>query len=143
MSLALEISGLIQRGQHNDEIALGLFKDSLLISVEQDNRQGIANCLGAIAGLAVIGNQPNVASILFAAAQKIRSEIGAQIVGGDLEEYEYYLALVHQQLTEDEFYGAWSRGMDLDLEQVITLTNIEPPTHTLGILTRMEVAGES
>lgn len=143
LSLGLEISGLLQRSQHNDEIALGLFQESLLISVEQDNRQGIANCLGAIAGLAAIGDQPFVATMLFAAAHNIRQEIGAGMGREDQGEYDYYLAVARQKLTEDEYKAAWACGSNMPLDQALEIAQIQPPSYLLGIINRMEVSNET
>ncbi|MGE5222367.1 MAG: tetratricopeptide repeat protein, partial [Omnitrophica WOR_2 bacterium] len=44
----LEIMGLVQRNAGNYGRARELFQESLQLSVEQDNLQGIANCLGAL-----------------------------------------------------------------------------------------------
>ncbi|UCD40810.1 MAG: tetratricopeptide repeat protein [Chloroflexota bacterium] len=117
--LALEILGLLQRKQGDHDQALHLFQESLEISVIQDNRQGIANCFGAIAGLAIIANQPVEGMNLFAAAQMIREEIGARMGEGDQEEYNEYLNLARQQLDDEQIQKAWSHGSSLTLEQAI------------------------
>jgi tetratricopeptide (TPR) repeat protein len=143
LSLGLEISGLIQRSLHNDQAALALFLESLEMSIDQDNRQGIANCLGAIAGLAAIANQAVASVVLFAAAQKIRQEIGAGMGSGDQAEYDYHLTLARRQLAEDKFNAAWNRGSNLTLDQVVELTQIQPPSRILSIINRIEVLHES
>lgn len=143
LGFGLEILGLVHRSRHNDEVALGLFQESLAVSLEQGNRQGVANCLGAIAGLAALSNQATAAAILFGAAQRIRREIGARMGSGDLAEYEFYLVLARQHLAEDEFEAAWARGSSLTIEQVVEFTRIEPPPYALGIINRMEVVNEA
>jgi predicted ATPase/class 3 adenylate cyclase/Tfp pilus assembly protein PilF len=126
--LALEILGLIQRKQGDHDQALQLFQQSLEISVIQDNRQGIANCFGAIAGLAIIANQLVEGMNLFAAAQMIREEIGARMGEGDQEEYNEYLNLARQQLDDEQIQKAWSHGYSLTLEQAIEVAKrISPP----------------
>jgi len=97
LGFVLEIMGLVHRNAGNFGTALGLFQESLRISVEQDNKQGIANCLGALAGLAVMADQPKRATRLFAAAAKLRREMGAKMSNNDRIEYEQYLDLVHEQ----------------------------------------------
>ena len=143
LGLGLEISGLLERSRFHDETALALFQESLLIALDQDNQQGVANCLGAIAGLAVIANKAVEAAILFAAADKIRKEIGAGMGSGDQQEYDCYLTLTRQHLTEDEFKTAWAHGAELTLEQLVTLTKIEPSLSVLEIISHMEVMNEA
>ncbi len=72
LGLVLEITGLLERSQGNYARARELFLESLRLSDEQKNQQGIANCLGALAGLAVISDQAPRAARLFAAAAKLR-----------------------------------------------------------------------
>jgi tetratricopeptide (TPR) repeat protein len=117
--LALEILGLLKRKEGDYGRALELFQESLKISVDQDNRQGIANCLGAIAGLAMITNQPGEAIRLFAASQKIREEIGARMGSEDLVEYNEYLMVTRQQLNQAEYNQAWMNGYHLSIDQAV------------------------
>lgn len=123
LSLGLEILGLIQRSLNKDEEALLLFKESLNISYEQDNLQGITNCLGAIAGMAAASDQVANAAILFAAAQKIRDEIKAGMGSGDQAEYDSYLALARYRLTDEEFMAAQAHGFNLNIEQAVELAS--------------------
>ena len=127
--LALEILGLLQRKQGDHDQALQLFQESLEISVIQGNWQGIANCIGAIAGLAIIANQPVDGMNLFAAAQMIREEIGAKMGEGDQEEYNEYFNLTGQQLDEEQIQNAWSHGYSLTLEQAIEVAKSISPAH--------------
>jgi hypothetical protein len=94
-----------------------LFQESLQLAVEQDNQQGIANCLGALAGLAALTKKPACAATLFGAAHNTREAIGARMGSGDRGEYENYLALVRQQIGEAEFEATWRRGAAMTAEQ--------------------------
>jgi tetratricopeptide (TPR) repeat protein len=123
LSLGLEILGLLERSQNKDNAALLLFQESLKLSYEQDNLQGIANCLGAIAGIAAVSGEAVVSATLFAAAQKIRDEIMAGMGSGDQAEYDGYLALTHQQLTDEEFKTAQVHGISLTIEQAVELAS--------------------
>jgi predicted ATPase/class 3 adenylate cyclase len=114
---ALEILGLLERSQGNYERATRLFQESLQLAVEQDNQQGIANCLGALAGLAALTKKPACAATLFGAAHNTREAIGARMGSGDRAEYENYLALVRQQIGEAEFEATWRRGAAMTAEQ--------------------------
>jgi predicted ATPase/class 3 adenylate cyclase len=122
-ALVLEIMGLLQRSSGNYKQALELLQESLRLAFEQENLQGIANCLGALAGLAVMANQAQRAARLFAAASKLRREMGAQMSNNDRQEYEHYLALVHDHLDHVTFEAEWSQGFSMTTEQIITELN--------------------
>ena len=119
LSFVLEIKGLLERSQGNYEPALRLFRESLNLAVEQENQQGIANCFGALAGLAVVAKQTRQAVRMFAAASKLRGEIGAEMSDSDRHEYEHYLDLTHQQLDDVSFEAEWSKGYEMSVNQVI------------------------
>jgi predicted ATPase/class 3 adenylate cyclase len=119
LGYVLEIMGLLQRSKGNYERARELFQESLQLSFEQQNQQGIANCLGALAGLAVISNRAARAARLFAAAARLRREMGAMMSSSDLLEYEQYQDLVHKQLNYASFEAEWSEGFSMTAEQII------------------------
>jgi tetratricopeptide (TPR) repeat protein len=118
LGLALEITGLLDRSQGRYDRALARFQESLKISVNQGNWQGIANCLGAIAGLA---SRPWDAAHLFAASQKTREEIEARMGEGDQAEYNEYLTRLRQQLDDDEFNNAWTHGYTMTIDQAVEI----------------------
>lgn len=115
----LEIMGLLNRSEGNYDLALEMFQDSLRLSSEQDNQQGIANCLGALAGLAVMANQPVRAARYFAASAKLRREMGAIMSSNDRTEYEQYLTMVHKQIDHSTFEAEWSEGFSMSVEEII------------------------
>jgi len=119
LGFVLEIMGLLERSQGNYERALELFQESLRLAVEQENQQGIANCLGAMAGLAVMANQATRAARFFAAAAKLRREMGAKMSNNDRLEYEHYLAMVHEQLDHAAFEAEWLEGFSMTTEQIV------------------------
>lgn len=119
LGFVLEIMGLLKRNDGNYERSLKLFQESLHLSLEQKNQQGIANCLGALAGLAVVTNQARRAARLFAAAAKLRREMGAKMSSNDRIEYEKYLTMVHECLDHTTFETEWSEGFTMSMEQII------------------------
>jgi hypothetical protein len=119
LALSLEIMGLLERSQGHFERAFELFRESLLLSAEQDNMQGVLNCLGALAGLAVMAEQPVPAARLFAVAEKLRQETGSRMGRDDREEYEDYLAMLRLKLPGAAFKTAWLEGNAMTVEQVI------------------------
>ncbi len=119
ISFVLEIMGLLNRSQGNLAQAYELFKESLNISAEQDNQQGIANCLGALAGLAVLAKQPARAARLFAATEKIRNTQGLYMGRDDRQEYEQYLATLRGQLDQKAIETVWMEGHSITLAEII------------------------
>jgi hypothetical protein len=123
LAFSLESMGLLQRSQGDYDRAWDLFQESLSLSAEQANQQGIANCLGALAGLAALARQSNRAAHLFAAAGKLRQALGARMGSDDQREYEHYLALLRHQLDDAAFTVAWSEGCAMTAEQAIEEAN--------------------
>ncbi len=119
LGFVLEIMGLLQRSEGNYGRALELFQESLQISVEQGNQQGIANCLGALGGLAAMTGQPKSAARWFAVAEKLRQQMGARMGEDDQREYEMCLDRLRKQLDETIFQSLWSEGYSMTTEQVI------------------------
>jgi len=123
LGFVLEIMGLLERNNGNYNRSLELFQESLHLALEQENQQGIVNCLGALAGLAVVTNQANRAARLFAAAAKLSREMGVKMSDQDSKEYENYLAMVHERLDHTMFEVEWSEGFRMATEQVIEELN--------------------
>jgi hypothetical protein len=119
LAYSMEIMGLIFRGQDKYSEANQCFLDSLRISVEQENRQGILNCLGALAGLAARTEQPVRAARLFAVADRLREQIGVRMGLDDRKEYEMYLDVVRLGLDEPAFQVAWAEGITMSIEQAV------------------------
>ncbi|MGD2078561.1 MAG: tetratricopeptide repeat protein, partial [Chloroflexota bacterium] len=119
LAFSLEIMGLLRRSDGDYDHALQMFRESLQLSNEQANRQGIVNCLGAVAGLAAMLKQPAIAVRLFAATERLRGEIGNKMGQADQREYEACLQLARSQLDEDAFRALWHDGQALSTEQAV------------------------
>lgn len=133
LAFSLEIMGLVKRSQGDLQSALPLFQESLLLSMEQANQQGIANCLGAIAGLAALNGQPAESARLFSAAANLRSFMGAKMGADDLREYEQYLAVLRQELDEAVFNELMLEGCNITMEQAVE--------HALQVAFRPDASG--
>jgi hypothetical protein len=119
MAYSLEIKGLLLRSQGKFRQAFAMFKESLHLSAEQENVQGILNCFGAIAGLAAVNGQPVRAARLFAAAENLRRTIGTRMGSDDQREYDYYRSLLRDQLDAGTFRRVWEEGCSMTVEQVL------------------------
>jgi predicted ATPase/class 3 adenylate cyclase len=118
-SFALEIMGLLERQAGNYELAVDYFKESLKLSYGQENQQGIANSLGALAGLAILAREPELAACLFAASERIRREMDARMGSQDQQEYEHYLGILKDELGVLKLTSTWSAGSALTMEQIL------------------------
>jgi predicted ATPase/class 3 adenylate cyclase/uncharacterized protein HemY len=121
LAFSLEILGLVKRSSGNLAGALELFRESLVLSAEQENNQGIANCLGAIAGLAALNHQPANSARLFSAAANLREAMGVVMGAEDQREYERYLAVLRQELNEEQFNKLMLEGCSLNTQQAVDL----------------------
>jgi predicted ATPase/class 3 adenylate cyclase len=134
LAFSLEIMGLVKRSQGDLGAALRLFKESLQLSVEQANQQGILNCLGAIAGLAALNNQPSRAARLFSASAALRDTMGVKMGANDLREYEHHLTVLHEVLNDEQFNQLILEGCALSLqeavEQAFLVKAVEEPVST-------------
>jgi predicted ATPase/class 3 adenylate cyclase len=119
ISYALEIRGLIEREAGRYELAIQFFLESLNLSAEQSNQQGIANCLGALAGIAALMKQPERGACLFSAAEVLRTEMGMKMGSHDQREYERYLSLLREQMDQGAFEASWVKGRSMTLTQII------------------------
>jgi tetratricopeptide (TPR) repeat protein len=119
LGFVYEIMGLLQRRKGGNKHALGFFQESLRLSIEQENQQGIANCLGALAGLAVKEDQARRGARLFAAAASLRRKMGAKMSSSDRIEYENYLSMAQERLEQAVFEAEWSEGFSMTTEQIV------------------------
>jgi predicted ATPase/class 3 adenylate cyclase len=119
LSFTLEIMGLLKRSEGDYQAALSLFIESLDLAVEQSNQQGIANCLGAIAGLAAMAEHGVCSARLFAAAGRLRETLGIRMSAGDREEYDKYVAALQETMDERLLAEALQEGDSLSIPEAV------------------------
>jgi DNA-binding CsgD family transcriptional regulator len=88
---------------------------------EQRNRPGIAECLIGFAGLALASDLPAAGTRLLAAAEGIAGQHVTSEWAATRLEYEHYLALAHERLTEKAFRAEQAAGRALSLAQAVAL----------------------
>jgi DNA-binding NarL/FixJ family response regulator len=96
-----------------------LFMESLALQQAQQNTPGMAECLIGFGALAVIHNLPAAGVRLLSAAIALGAERPANVWAATRMEYEGYLALARNTLTESEFQAEQAAGNALLLEQAI------------------------
>ena len=77
--------------------------------------------------------QPSLAARLFAVTDKMRDATGARMGSDDRMEYERYLSVLRNQMSDAEFETAWSGGYAMTTEQAIAELegwSINPSSHS-------------
>ena len=95
------------------------FCESLSMQQEQDNVQGIAECLIGFGAMASVAGLPAQAARLLTAAVALGGKTVLVQWPAERMEYEYYLSAVRAQLTEQELEDAQAQGRMLTTEQAI------------------------
>jgi len=96
-----------------------LFMESLALQQEQQNTPGIAECLIGFAAIAIVHDLSGAGVRLLSAAMALGAERPANVWTATRMEYEGYLALARNKLTETKFQAEQAAGHALSLEQAI------------------------
>ena len=96
------------------------FNDSLDLQVEMGNKQGIAECLAGIAGLAVVCGQVKQGIRLFAATNAFLNEVKVPLGPADRAEWERDLSTARDRLDELEYQEQWQLGEVYSFQQMIS-----------------------
>ena len=101
--------------------ARGLLGESLSISQELGDHQGLARCLEAFAGLAALEHQPDLAFRLAGAAEALRDTLEIPLWPVDQLLLERHLAAARQVLGEAAVTAARASGYALSVEDATAL----------------------
>lgn len=111
--------GFIARHSGDLSRARDFFTQSLILQKEAGNKQGIAECLAGLAGLAAFERQPERAARLFAAAKSLLGDIGAPLAPADQAEWELDEAAARRQIDEARYTAFSIQGQELPLDQIV------------------------
>ena len=95
------------------------FCESMSMQQEQDNVQGIAECLIGFGAMASVSGMPVQAARLLAAAVALGGKTVLVQWPAERMEYEYYLSALRTQLNKQELEDAQVQGRMLTVEQAI------------------------
>jgi tetratricopeptide (TPR) repeat protein len=109
--------GRVVLDQGDTDRAAALFGESLKLSLEPENENGITLNLVSLAGVAGALGQPARAAQLLGAAEAIRESIGRSLTPVERAVVEQYAASVRAQLDEATFAVMWAEGQKMSLEQ--------------------------
>jgi hypothetical protein len=103
------------------EEALAIYRRMLVEWRELGHRAAVANILENIAFIDRLHDHPARAVQLLGAAERIREEIGQDMLRPEREEYEREVAALKDELGEEELQKLWAAGRSLSTDDVITL----------------------
>jgi len=101
--------------------AIALFRESLALYREQNDKKGMGEYLAGIAGIAVATGKLEQAARLFGAAEILRETIDAALWPANRIAYERDLAALRAQLDDASLNSTWAEGTAMTLEQAIDL----------------------
>ncbi|CAA9434270.1 MAG: hypothetical protein AVDCRST_MAG03-3511 [uncultured Rubrobacteraceae bacterium] len=117
--LACRLGG-ISRIQRDYLRAETLFKEALLLHRELGDRLGIGQDLEGLAAMRASLGWSEGAVRLWAAAERLREEIGAPPEDAERALSEPLIAAAREALGEEAFTAAWAAGRETPLEEVIS-----------------------
>jgi non-specific serine/threonine protein kinase len=118
--------GLVAFAQGDHARAHSFFSESLQICKEIGDKLGSVSALEGLAGVYGVRGEPARAARLFGAADAFHKVVNSPIQGGDLADYERFVAGTRAAMTPEAFEAAWSEGRSLSLEQAIELALAAP-----------------
>jgi hypothetical protein len=83
------------------------------------DKDGITTCLEGFARVAAGRGYAIEAAHLYAAADKLRREIGNSLMAGEQADYDRAVATVRAQLDAATFEAAWAAGRAMTIETAI------------------------
>jgi predicted ATPase/DNA-binding SARP family transcriptional activator/DNA-binding CsgD family transcriptional regulator len=101
------------------EAASGFLKKGLTLLRDMGDKEWMAFCLEAFAGLAGAKTQGARATRLHGAAEALREEVGVPLPPADRPDYDHSVAAARSQLDEAAWETAWAEGKAMGLEKAI------------------------
>ena len=132
--------GYVAQHRRDYPTAQKVFTESLTQQQKLGNKQGIAECLAGLAGLAVALEEPERAVRLFGAARALLDAIGAPLAPADRAEWERDERIARAQLDGATFNAAWAKGQKMTLDKAIDYA-LENPNST--VIASREAAKQS
>ena len=111
--------GRIAREQGDVESAARHYREALQLWRDLEHKEGIAESLEGIADVLGTSSDPARAGRLYAAAEALRSRVGAPVPSSSRAAYRESVAAAHQQLDAAAWDEARSSGCAMSLEAVI------------------------
>jgi hypothetical protein len=120
-STAMLLHNLGQVAHRRTDLARAsqLFADTLTQYDEMGDKRGTGERPAGLAGVTASEGRPQVAALLFGAAQAVFEATGYNLYFADRDEFETNTAAARAQLDRAEWDTAWHRGYSMPLEQAV------------------------
>ena len=121
LSNALINLGWVHHWLGNVEAARARLREAVKHAAVPDNRESLGRALEALAAVDVNAGDPELAAILFGAADGVRRSIGAGVWMTDRVSHEQTEAQLRTQLGDTAYTAAADSGRNLTVDQVLEL----------------------
>jgi tetratricopeptide (TPR) repeat protein len=121
LSNALINLGWVHHWLGNVEAARARLREAVKHAAVPDNRESLGRALEALAAVDVNAGDPELAAILFGAADGVRRSIGAGVWMTDRGSHEQTEAQLRTQLGDTAYTAAADSGRNLTVDQVLEL----------------------
>jgi hypothetical protein len=119
LGAVLQAMGTVAQSQGDIAGAARAYTDGLIAVAEVGDRVTAALCLEGLAALAVAGEVPGRAALLFASAEVLREEIGCPVPPTQLAAHHHAIASARALLDEHSWSDAWANGRLMTLERAV------------------------
>src|SRR6185437_14592174 len=116
---SLAILGRLALQQGDVEWATRCYQESLILSQEMGEQQGIAAAMEGLARTVAVRGQARSAARLFGTAAALRTTMGAPLPPSEHASYARVVAGVRADLHEAAFANAWTEGQAMPLGQAV------------------------
>ena len=117
--LVLRVLGLAALAAADVDRAAGRFEEAVASSMKLGQRVELASSIGAFAVMATMAGDPERATQLFAAAERLRAAIGAVEPVLERTLYQPHLAAAREHLGPTGFQAAWALGWAMSLDEAV------------------------
>lgn len=107
----------LHRGDRTE--AAARFARSLAVQREMGNKQGIAECLAAAAGLAIAAGDLGLSATILAGTEEFLTSFGAPLAPADRLEMETDIKRLQDLMESERFEIAWYLGRRQSVDQLI------------------------
>jgi predicted ATPase len=114
-------SGYVCLDQGDLNSASAHFRESLTANVRIKDRLGVAHCLSAFAGLALVTSDLRRAAHLLAATEMISETIHTPLFPGEQLRFRQQIAELGARLDDAALQVAWAEGRAMSMQQAIDL----------------------
>ena len=122
---------LLYLGERDE--AVSLFRESLLLNTDAEDRQAVAACLAAFGAVALADEDLGRAARLYCASDAISQAMRAPLLFHDDEQYQHGVATLRTQLDGQSLFAAEASGRAMNYDQMIAYALEEDGAHASSV----------